>query len=172
MDVVDLVRPDVTNCISVELFVTKCKRFIANRELMKAPDCVQLTMSVDAFQAFASALEGKTVDITEGNYAGLSQLCDESCFADLKPQLSMFEPSTEFVDTEARDHILALEEWRRQSERPLAELRSKSSRQMENKERTIAMLRRIGVDVATLKDTIAAQATLPARVDQAEVDFA
>jgi hypothetical protein len=53
---------------------------------------VQSAVAADAFRAFVAALEGNAVDLTEGNYAELSQLCEEFGFDGLIAQLSLFQP--------------------------------------------------------------------------------
>jgi hypothetical protein len=172
MAVVDLVHPDVTHRIPVDLLVTKCRRFVANQELTREPYRVQSAVGADVFQAFVAALKGNAVDITEGNYAELSQLCEEFGFDGLTGQLSMFQPSAALKNAKARRRISTLEERWQRSERQIAELQSKLSRQTETQERAMAALK---AEVAQLKEAVggmATQAALPARVNRAEADIA
>jgi hypothetical protein len=172
MAIVSLVHPDVTHRITVDLLVTKCRRFIANQELTRELYRVQAAVAADVFRAFVAALEGNAVDITEGNYADLSQLCEEFGFDGLTGQLSLFQPSVALKDAEARRRISALEERWQQSDRQIAELQPELCRQTETQERAMAALE---AEVAQLKAAaggMAAQAALPARVDRAEVEIA
>jgi hypothetical protein len=131
-----------------------------------------LGVAADAFQAFVAALEGNPVGINEGNYAELSQLCEEFGFDGLTAQLSMFQPSVALRDAEVRRQISGLEERWQQSELPIAELRSKQSRQTETQERAMAALKAEVAELKEAADGMAGQAALLARVDRAEVDIA
>jgi hypothetical protein len=126
MAVVDLVHPDVTYRIPVDRLVTQCRQFLANQELTREPYRVQSAVAADAFRAFVAVIEGNAFDITEGNSAELSQLCEEFGFDGLTAQLSLFQPSAALRDVEARRRISALEDRWQQSERQIAELRSDS----------------------------------------------
>jgi hypothetical protein len=140
MTAVSLVHPDVTHRIPVDLLVTKCRRFIANQELTREPCRVQSAVAADAFQVFVATVEGNAVDITEGNYAELSPLCEEFGFDGLTVQLSMFQPSIGLRDAEVRRRISVLEERWQQSERQTGDLPSQLSRQIETQERAMAAL--------------------------------
>jgi hypothetical protein len=107
MAFVELVHPDVTHRIPVDLLVVKCTRFIANQELARAPYRVQSAVAADSFLAFVAVLEGKAADITEGNYAELSQLCEEFGFAGLTAAMR---------DSELRRRLSVLEERCQQSD--------------------------------------------------------
>jgi hypothetical protein len=117
-----VVHPGVTHQIPFQLLVTKCRRFIANEELTREPYPVQSAVAADAFWVFVAALECNAVDITEGNSAELSQLCEEFGFDGLTAQLSLFQRSAALRNAELRRRISALEERWQQSERQIAYL--------------------------------------------------
>jgi hypothetical protein len=51
---------------------------------------------VSDFREFASALEGTTIKMTNNNFRGLLQLCEEFRFGDLGGQLSQFRACEDF----------------------------------------------------------------------------
>jgi hypothetical protein len=172
MAVVDLVHPDVTHRIPVKRLLTQCRWFIANQELTRDPYRIPSGAAADAFQVLVAALESNPVGMNKGNSAELSQLCEEFGFDGLTAQLSMFRLSAALRDVEVRRRISGLEERWQQSERPIAELPSKLSRQAETRERGMTALK---AEVAPLKEAVcgmSAQAVLPARVDRVEADIA
>jgi hypothetical protein len=87
MGFVDLVHPDVTHRIPLDLLVSKCRELTANQELTRSPYRVQSAVSAASFLVFVAALEGKAVNITERNCAELSQLYEEFGFGDLTAAL-------------------------------------------------------------------------------------
>jgi hypothetical protein len=76
--------------------------------LARSPYTLKSQVSLTDFRGFVSALERETVTITNENFIGLSQLCDEFRFANFTAQLSRFGESddskndTRIEDTEIR----------------------------------------------------------------------
>jgi hypothetical protein len=161
---VDLVHPELTQRISVIPLVSKCRQFIATPALICAPYHIKSSVSVEVFRAFVATLEGNAADITEGNYTGLSQLCQEFGFDGLHAKLSAFQPSARF--TEALRCISELENRVKVNDDQIAVLQKELSSQRESHEQA---LQRFETEIAKLKEVVN---ELPARVDRAEVDMA
>jgi hypothetical protein len=161
---VDLVHPELTQCILAVPLITKCRQFIANPSLILAPSHITSATSFDAFQAFVETLEGHAAYVTDGNYTGLSRLCQEFGFEGLNAQRSAFHPSAGFA--EALRCISEVEKRVKVDEGQIAELQSELSSQRKSHKQA---LRRFEAKVAKLKDVIHA---LPARVGRAEADIA
>jgi hypothetical protein len=160
MTFVDLVHPDVTHRIPVDLLVAKCRLFTANQELTRAPYRVRSAVSADSFRVFVAALEGKAVDMTEMNCANLSQLCEEFGFGGLTAALR---------DSKVRRRISVLEERWQQSERTIAELQSTLSRLTKTQELAMTALE---AEVAQLKEAVGGLAAQATRVDRSDADIA
>jgi hypothetical protein len=69
---VDLVHPDETQGISAHTLIDECTLFERNLGLLGCPYHVTSDVPVNAFRAFISALEGKSVEVTDANFRGLS----------------------------------------------------------------------------------------------------
>jgi hypothetical protein len=81
------------------------------------------------FREFVSPLEGKEVEITDTNFAGLQRLCEEFGFSEFAAKLSEFRPSTGFQEAaDARGRIAALEEKAKRRDRDIAVLQSELRR--------------------------------------------
>jgi hypothetical protein len=64
--------------------------------LIASPYNVKSPVSLSDFREFISAVKGTTVKITNNNFKGLSQLCDEFGFRDLVGRLAEFRASDDF----------------------------------------------------------------------------
>jgi hypothetical protein len=58
---------------------------------------------VSDFREFVSALEDTTVKVTNNNFRGLTQLCEEFHFQDLAGQVSQFRDSSDFKEDAIQD---------------------------------------------------------------------
>jgi hypothetical protein len=93
---VTLVHTNATLQVPAKLFVNKCDLFGDDPGLAAFPYHLKSQVSVSDFREFVSALEGMTVKVTNNNFKGLLQLCEEFRFGDLKAQLSQFGVSENF----------------------------------------------------------------------------
>jgi hypothetical protein len=66
------------------MLIDKCILFGRNQNLLTIPYRIESSVAIDAFRAFASILESKSVEITNNNFASLSLLCTEFDFTDLE----------------------------------------------------------------------------------------
>jgi hypothetical protein len=102
---------------------------------MSSPYTVKSQVSLTDFRAFLSALDNSTLRITNGNFRGLSLLCEEFAARPLSAQLSQFRSSADFKDEatakdcEARLRLSVLEERMQQRQQETAALRSELTRQ-------------------------------------------
>jgi hypothetical protein len=128
---VTLVHPEETLKVPVLQAITKCSLFQKNLTLATAPYRIKSSVTLPDFREFVSALEGKEVEITDTNFAGLQRLCEEFGFSDFAAKLSEFRPSTGFqeaADAGARGRIAALEEKAKRHDRDIAVLQSEFAR--------------------------------------------
>jgi hypothetical protein len=124
--VLTLVHPDATLQVPSRLLVTKCDLFVDDPGLAALPYDLKSRVPVSDFREFVSALEGRTVKVTNNNFKGLSELCDEFRFRDLSAQLSQFRESGDFKE----DAVLlsVLEERMQQHDREIEVLHAELSR--------------------------------------------
>jgi hypothetical protein len=113
MTSVALVHPKETLTVPAPQAITKCTFFQQNVALAGAPYPLRSSVALDIFRQFAAAIEGNPIEITSENSSGLSQLCEEFGFEELRSKLSSQPPSQgrKAEDPEARARIAALEEW-------------------------------------------------------------
>jgi hypothetical protein len=88
-----LVHRQVTLEVPGVRAITKCYLFQRDVTLAAAPYRVKSSVTLSVFREFVSALEGKDVKITDANFAGLQQLCEEFGFSDFSAKLSEFRRS-------------------------------------------------------------------------------
>jgi hypothetical protein len=90
--------------------MNKCTLFQQKPALLASPYKLRSTVPLTLFRQFVSALEGNEIEITSANISGLTQLCEEFGFEDLRSKLSEFPPprGTAAKDTEARERTAAL----------------------------------------------------------------
>jgi hypothetical protein len=69
------------------LLVSKCDLFSDDPGFAAVPYDLKSHVSVSDFRQFVSALEGTTVTVTNNNFKGLSQLCEEFHFRDFVGRL-------------------------------------------------------------------------------------
>jgi hypothetical protein len=128
MAVVTLVHPEVQLTVPILEAMNKCTLFQKNVMLAGTPYRVQSAVSLSVFREFVSALEGKSVTITNTNFADLQRLCEEFGFDRFIAKLAKFRPSTGLQsaeDTNARVRIAVLEEEVHEHDRDIAMLLSK-----------------------------------------------
>jgi hypothetical protein len=126
--VVTLVHPDATLQVPARLLASKCDLFGDDPGLAAFPYRLKTQVSVSDFREFGSVLEGMTVRVTNNNFRGLSQLCEEFRFRDLGGPLSQFEESGDF-----REDVVVLsvlEERTQQHDREIEVLHAELSRQL------------------------------------------
>jgi hypothetical protein len=90
---VTLTHPQQTLQVLEKLLVQKCGLFMEDAVLLASPYTVKSKVSLSAFQALVSALEGASVPITNENMGGLPRLCEEFHFGELAQRLSQFRGS-------------------------------------------------------------------------------
>jgi hypothetical protein len=101
--VVTLVHPNTTLQVPAPLLVSKCDLFADDAGLAAFPYPLKSQVAVSDFREFVAALEDTTLKVTNSNFRGLSQLCEEFRFRDLAGWLSQFCASEDFKnDTEAQ----------------------------------------------------------------------
>jgi hypothetical protein len=96
--VVTLVHPLASLQVPTHLLVSKCDLFADDPRLASVPYHLKSQLSVSDFREFVSALDCTTVKVTNNNFKGLLQLCDEFHFRDLSVQLSQFRKSRDFEE--------------------------------------------------------------------------
>jgi hypothetical protein len=106
-----LVHPGETLRVPALQVMNKCNTFQKNPALLVTPYRVRSSINLSIFREFVSALEGKTVNVTDTNLTGLSRLCEEFGFDEFAAQLSEFSQPSE--DSQGR-----------QIASPLAQVRS------------------------------------------------
>jgi hypothetical protein len=92
MTSVTLVHPEETLTIPALQLLTKCTLWQTNPTLTTLPYRVQSSVSLSIFRDFLSALEGKSVQITNANLTKLQQLCEEFDFDEFTAKLSDDSP--------------------------------------------------------------------------------
>jgi hypothetical protein len=116
MTLFTLIHPEVTVTVPFLQAVNKCTLFERNPTLLTSPYRVQSPVPPVIFRDFVTELEGNAVTITDTNFRGLEELCNEFGFSDLTAKLLGFHPSIgskdakEADDAEARGRMAALEE--------------------------------------------------------------
>jgi hypothetical protein len=160
MTKVTLVHPSEAAQLLGRLLVLKCDLFANNMELTISPYTLKSQVSLSDFRDFVSALEGIDINITNHNFKGLSQLCDEFGFRDLTAPLSQFRESEDFKkETTNKDldvcvRLLALEERMQQHDLEIAAVQCELSRQSRVQESTaeafLGRIARLETDVSTL----------------------
>jgi hypothetical protein len=128
--------------------ITKCSLFQQNVALSVAPFRVRSSVSFAIFRQFVSALEGGAIEITSANLSGLSLLCEEFGFEELRSKLSSQQ---EMEDAEARVRIAALEEWAQRWDRDIAVFQAKFARLNAEVERLASQLRSGGAEVTRVR---------------------
>jgi hypothetical protein len=125
---VTLVHPNATLQVPGKLLVTKSDLFGDDPGLAAVPYHLQSRVSVRDFQEFVSALKGTKVTVTNNNFKGLSQLCEEFRFRDLSAELSQFRESGNFTEDPA---LFSLQEERiQQHDREIGALEAELSQQL------------------------------------------
>jgi predicted RNase H-like nuclease (RuvC/YqgF family) len=153
---VSLVHPQRTLQVSAKLLVQKCDLFGDDPTLTAFPYKVTSEVSLTDFRAFISALEGRTVTMSNGNIRGLTRLSEELHFRELSAQVSQFRESEEFKeevtqeDLETRKRLAALEERMQQRDREIAALQTELSQQQHNQEAVLGRVARLEADVLAL----------------------
>jgi hypothetical protein len=113
MTLFTLIHPEVTVTVPIVQAKVKCTLFERNPTLLTSPYRVQSPVTPVIFREFVTELEGNAVTITDTNFRGLQELCNELGFSDLTARLWVFHPSIgskEAEDAEARGRIAALED--------------------------------------------------------------
>jgi uncharacterized coiled-coil protein SlyX len=106
-----------------------------------------------------SALEGNAVEITSANFSGLTQLCEEFGFEELRAKLSE-SPSPQGIaaeDAEARARIAALEEKAEQQGRAIAILQGQFAQLSADIGRLAGGMQALSDEVSAQKTQIAAE---------------
>jgi hypothetical protein len=89
--------------VPVPLIVSRCDLFADDPGLAALPYHLKSKVSLSDFREFVSALEDTTVKVTNNNFKGLLELCEEFRFQDLRARLSQFRASEDLKkDTEAQ----------------------------------------------------------------------
>jgi hypothetical protein len=113
---VALVHPLQTFQVSGRTLIEKSDTFADNLSLTSFSYALKSHVSLMVFREFVSALGGRFVTITNDNFRGLSELCDEFRFRELAVALAQFRDSDNFKegetvkDSEARMGVSELEE--------------------------------------------------------------
>jgi hypothetical protein len=79
----ELVHPGETLKVPFRTLVLKCNLFADDPVLAVGRYSVRAAVSVDDFRLFVLALKDNEVEVTNGNFGGLSLLCDEFGFVSL-----------------------------------------------------------------------------------------
>jgi hypothetical protein len=94
--------------VSGRTLVQKSDLFANDLTLVSSPYALKSQVSLAHFREFMEALEGTEVTITNENFGGLSQLCQEFGFQAFVTRLSQFRQSGDFKEEAVR--LSALEE--------------------------------------------------------------
>jgi hypothetical protein len=122
---VELVHSQGTSQVSVVHLITICDLFKNNPSFTLTPYQIQSEASLEDFQDFISALEGKSININDKNFPGLSQLSEEFGFQVFLMRISNRRRLPTLPDAQRIDdlsHILCLEKRVGQHEHQLAAL--------------------------------------------------
>jgi hypothetical protein len=131
MAMVTLIHPQERVEVSGRTLFQKSDLFAANVALGASPYTLKSEVSLADFRDFVALLKGQPVTITNGNFRGLSQLCQEFGFQDLGTQFSEFRDSSNFKeDSEARCRLCSLEERMQRHDREIELLHAELSRQL------------------------------------------
>jgi hypothetical protein len=157
--VATLVHPDARLQVPARLLISKCDLFADDPGRAAAPYTLKSQISVGDLRDFVSALEGTTVKVTNNNFKGLSQLCEEFHFRDLAAQLSQFRNSADFpkdaLPLSARaDRLSAMEEQMHHGRREIASLRDELSRQSRLQESLEKHISELRSEVGTLSTAL------------------
>jgi hypothetical protein len=108
---VTLIHPEDKFTTPIVQAITKFNLFQSNPTLLATPYPLKSSVTLSIFREFVSAFEGNAVKITNTNFAGLQQLCEEFGFHEFAAKLSEFEYPNGFEETQdARTRITELEE--------------------------------------------------------------
>jgi hypothetical protein len=121
------------------MLVNKCDLFCDNLVLTTTPYVLNSPVSLSIFREFISALEGATVKITNNNFSGLWQLCEEFHFQEFSARLSQFRDFKEAAtveDSETRMRLSALEQRMQQHDVQISVLQAELLRQSRAQEST------------------------------------
>jgi hypothetical protein len=83
MAMVTLIRPQKRLKVSGRILISQSNLFAGNLTLGASPCALKSQVSLADFREFVAALRGQPVAITNGNFRGLSQLCEEFGLRDL-----------------------------------------------------------------------------------------
>jgi hypothetical protein len=92
MALVALVHPEETLTVPALQAKNKCTLFQQNEALLASPYKLRSSVSLTLFRQFVSALEGNAIEIASADFSGLTQLCEEFGFEELRAKLSKFPP--------------------------------------------------------------------------------
>jgi hypothetical protein len=103
MSSVALVHPEAMLTVRGLQAKNKFTLFQQNKALLASPYKPPSTVPLTLFRQFGSALEGNAIEITSANFSGLTQLCEEFGFEELRAKLSESPPppGTAAEDAEA-----------------------------------------------------------------------
>jgi hypothetical protein len=139
---VTLVHPNATLQVLALLLVHKCDLFSDDPGLAAFPYQLKSQVSLSDFQQFVSALEGTTVTVTNNNFKGLFELCEEFRFRELRAQLSQFQesgnsPENSVLLSALNERILAMEKEIQNGKQEIVSLRRELSQVQELLEQRI-----------------------------------
>jgi hypothetical protein len=83
--VVTLVHSNATSQVPAHLLISKCDLFDDEPWLAALTYHLKSKVSVSELREFLLALESTTLKVTNNNFRGLSQLCEEFRFRDFPP---------------------------------------------------------------------------------------
>jgi hypothetical protein len=95
---VTLIHPQERVELLFRVLVRNSNLFADDPTLGASPYTLKSQVSLADFREFVAALKGQPVTITNGNFRGLSQLCEEFGSQDLAIQLSEFRASGNFKE--------------------------------------------------------------------------
>jgi hypothetical protein len=87
---VTLIHPEETFTIPIVQTINKCSLFQNNSTLLVSPYPVQSPVSLSIFREFISALEVKSVKITDTHFKDLELFRDEFDFSEISAKLAQF----------------------------------------------------------------------------------
>jgi hypothetical protein len=153
MDSVILVHPEERERVTIPLreVINKCRLFENNFNLATSPYKVQSSVSLSIFREFISALKGETINITDTNFRGLEELCEEFGFSEFSAKLSKFHPSIAFKESEdcnSRERIAIIEGKTEQHDHDIAILQSEFEQLSTNFDR-------LSIEVSALRSATA-----------------
>jgi hypothetical protein len=105
---IDLVLAGERYPVDENLLAENASLFTQRPDLFAPSYHIRASVHPNTVRLFVNALEGRTIEVTNENFSGLSRLCGEFEVPELSAKLARFRESPVFRDHSAEDAILRL----------------------------------------------------------------